>query len=69
MQRRVLLARAFSSQPDILLLDETFHGLSEEDHDAMLRALQREVHLIPALVWVTHEKKSAPNWLNNAIDL
>ncbi|MBP5187942.1 MAG: ATP-binding cassette domain-containing protein [Fibrobacterales bacterium] len=68
-QRRALMARAYASVPEILLLDETFHGLAPEDERAMRAALERMLPQVPVLVWVTHNEASAPRWLNRSLRL
>ena len=68
-QRRVLLARSWAANPDMLLLDETFHGLAPEDEAAMRSALERMMPRVPVLVWVTHNEASAPRWLDRRLAL
>ena len=63
MQRRVSIARAFLTQPDLLLLDEPFVSLDAPNADK-LRALLYElcVEHQPTVIFVTHD-------LNEAIQL
>ena len=63
MARRVSLARAFSIQPDLLLLDEPFVSLDEENA-ALLRRLLLELweERQCAVLFVTHD-------LNEALEL
>jgi ABC-type Fe3+/spermidine/putrescine transport system ATPase subunit/ABC-type sulfate transport system permease component len=59
-QRRVALARALSSEPRILLLDEPFTGLDAPVRDSLrreLRVLQREAAI--STVIVTHDPEEA----------
>ena len=64
-----LLARVRAAVPEILLLDETFHGLAPEDERAMRAALERMLPRVPVLVWVTHNEASAPRWLGRSLRL
>jgi len=63
MQRRVSIARAFLTQPDLLLLDEPFVSLDAPNADKQ-RALLSElcVQHKPTVIFVTHD-------LNEAIQL
>ena len=63
MARRVSLARAFSIQPDLLLLDEPFVSLDEENAQ-LLRRLLLELwqERRCAVLFVTHD-------LNEALEL
>ncbi|UTW02880.1 ABC transporter ATP-binding protein [Amphritea atlantica] len=63
MQRRVSIARAFLTEPDLLLLDEPFVSLDAPNADN-LRALLGElwVEHQPTVIFVTHD-------LNEAIQL
>ena len=59
-KQRVCIARALSTQPDILLLDEptsSLDSISAQKIEKMLLGLQREHGL--TMVWVTHEKEQA----------
>ncbi|WP_233129887.1 ABC transporter ATP-binding protein [Domibacillus epiphyticus] len=54
-QRRVLIARAFMAQPDIMILDEPCSGLDVRAREQLLEALQRKaVKTDTALLYVTH---------------
>ncbi|KKB35416.1 ABC transporter ATP-binding protein [Bacillus thermotolerans] len=54
-QRRVLLARAFSAQPDILVLDEPCAGLDIRAREELLRSLSEQTNQSgTSLIYVTH---------------
>ncbi|WP_417227759.1 ABC transporter ATP-binding protein [Amphritea sp.] len=63
MQRRVSIARAFLTQPDLLLLDEPFASLDAPNADKLRRLLYALwVEQKPTVLFVTHD-------LNEAIQL
>jgi NitT/TauT family transport system ATP-binding protein len=55
MQQRVALARAFAVEPDILLLDEPFSHLDDENKQELLDSLRQLVQQTGVtVVYVTH---------------
>ncbi len=57
--RRVSLARALVTDPDLLLLDEPFSALDPPTRDALLRDFQKAVPAGTAVVLVTHDRVEA----------
>ena len=57
--RRVSLARALVSEPDLLLLDEPFSALDPPTHDVLLRDFQRALNPGTSVVLVTHDRGEA----------
>jgi zinc transport system ATP-binding protein len=54
-QRRVLVARAIASQPDLLVLDEPTAGVDAEQQAAFATALERLAAEGTTILFVTHE--------------
>jgi NitT/TauT family transport system ATP-binding protein len=62
MARRVSIARAFSSEPEIMLMDEPFSSLDRELADNLLRDLKGVLRESQAtVVFVTHDFMEAIN--------
>ncbi len=57
--RRVSLARALVTDPDLLLLDEPFSALDPPTRDALLRDFQAALPPETAVVLVTHDRLEA----------
>ncbi|MFQ5878421.1 MAG: ABC transporter ATP-binding protein [Acidobacteriota bacterium] len=57
--RRVSLARALVTDPDVLLLDEPFSALDPPTRDVLLRDFQRALSPGTAVVLVTHDRSEA----------
>lgn len=53
-RKRLELARALSTQPEILLLDEIAGGLTEHEADALVEELQRIKATGVTMVWIEH---------------
>ena len=64
-RRRVLLARAFVREPDVLLLDEALNGLDGKGRAAFLRALR--LASTPRTAWIltSHRRGDAPAGLTH----
>jgi zinc transport system ATP-binding protein len=54
-QRRVLIARALASQPDVLIMDEPTAGVDIENQRSLAAALGRLAALGHTMIIVTHE--------------
>ena len=65
-RRRVLLARALVSRPDLLLLDEVLNGLDEASRRAFLRALNAVRDRRMAWVLTTHRPADRPRAVTHA---
>jgi molybdate transport system ATP-binding protein len=59
-RRRVLLARAFVREPDVLLLDEALNGLDVKGRAAFLRALRLASSARTAWMLTSHRRGDAP---------
>ncbi len=64
-RRRVLLARAFVREPDVLLLDEALNGLDARGRAAFLRALRLVSSPRTAWVLTSHRRSDAPTGLTH----
>ncbi len=58
MQQRVSLARAFLLPHDMLILDEPFRGLDDENKSVVMDLIREEAARLPVLL-VTHDKSDA----------
>jgi zinc transport system ATP-binding protein len=54
-QRRVLIARALATQPDVLVMDEPTAGVDAESQDRLVLTLEQLVHRGLTLLVVTHD--------------
>ncbi|WP_114906192.1 metal ABC transporter ATP-binding protein [Ornithinimicrobium murale] len=54
-QRRVLIARALASQPDMLIMDEPTAGVDAANQDVLATVLRRLARLGVTMLVVTHE--------------
>lgn len=69
-RRRLSLARAFSSKPDVLLMDEPFVSLDPELVEEMLRLTERLLASRPtATVFVTHGMEEAARLATRIVKL
>jgi molybdate transport system ATP-binding protein len=59
-RRRVLVARAFASQPQVLLLDEVFNGLDTTSTHILRRALGRTHGVGATWIVTTHRQNDVP---------
>lgn len=69
-QRQALVARAFVKNPDLLILDEPFHGLDDHNRQlvrALIMAYCRQAE--KTLVMVTHYENEFPECINHQLYL
>jgi molybdate transport system ATP-binding protein len=69
-QRLALVARAFVKNPDLLILDEPFHGLDDHNRQlvrALIMAYCRQAE--KTLVMVTHYENEFPECINHQLYL
>lgn len=56
IQKIVSLARAFASDPEVVLLDEPSAGLNRQEKEDLARFVLRARHdLAPTLIWIEHD--------------
>lgn len=69
-QRRLSLARAFSGQPDLLIMDEPFVSLDQDTADAMLNLTEDLIdEYQPATLLVTHAPAEAERLAQETLSL
>lgn len=66
-QRRVLIARALASQPDVFLLDEPTAGVDRGHQQVLVAVLRRLVERGATLVIVTHELAALSDIVTRAV--
>ena len=69
-QRLVLLVRAFVKQPDLLILDEPFHGLDNANRRHAQRVIDiymKQPH--KTLIMVTHYTDELPTCIDHHLHL
>lgn len=69
-QRIVLLARAFVKDPQLLILDEPFHGLDNRNRNkvrCIINAFAKRKD--KAIIMVSHYKEEYPTCINKEIEL
>lgn len=70
-QRLTLLARAFVSEPDMLILDEPLHGLDDRRREHVRSLIEDYCHARPdaTLVIVTHYPADLPACIDHSLQL
>jgi molybdate transport system ATP-binding protein len=67
--RRVLFARAWVREPDILLLDEPFAGLDVSTRKALARRISHAIKEGVTIVMVTHDRRDWPAGATHELQL
>lgn len=69
-QRMILLARAFVKNPDLLILDEPFHGIDAENR-LLARQIIEKFCALPnkTLIMVSHYNEDFPSCISNKLTL
>lgn len=62
--RKVLLVRALTSKPDLLILDEPFDGLDAQTHEKLLAHLETLANTVP-MVLVLNRLDECPGFISN----
>lgn len=69
-QRMVLFARALVKNPELLILDEPFHGLDDQNKAACQAAIESfSVQPDKSLIFVTHQKEEIPSCIDHTKEL
>ena len=69
-QRLILLVRAFVKSPDLLILDEPFHGLDDEHRLRAQSVIDQYMHQPEkTLIMVTHYEDELPSCIDHRIRL
>lgn len=69
MQKRVSLAMAMSTSPEILIMDEATTGLDSAYRTALLNWLEEYLHWGGRIVWVSHYSEEIQRLCNKVITL
>jgi len=67
--RRLLLARALVTEPELLLLDEPFNGLDPSSREEMMRVVQELCESGTRIVLVTHHDSEVVPAVNRELEL
>ena len=68
-QRRVSIAMALSSEPDILVMDEATTGLDQSYCVALLDWLEQFLHRGGRMIWCSHQSHELKRLCGNCLDL
>lgn len=67
--RRLLLARAFMTRPDFLLLDEPCSGLDPESREHIFNILQEFASEGTQIIYISHYAKDIPDFITHSLSL
>ena len=66
MQKIIGLARAFASEPALVLLDEPSAGLNRQEKEDLARFLLRMRHeFAPTIIWIEHDMQLVRDLADN----
>ena len=68
-QRLVLLTRVFVKNPDLLILDETLHGIDTVNKRRVKKIIEKFCNKQKSLIYVTHYENEIPNVVDKRLTL
>lgn len=69
MRQRLAMCQAFMENPDVLLLDEPFNGIDDENLEIVYKILAKEKKLSKIIVIASHMKITIPDLVTKEVRL